>query len=162
MNLKSEVHILANKLPDSDAFHQLSSRLRDMPESEAIDIIQSLLNSPSNSLSYNGVKLIGKVINKKDILYSFLYQGLSKKDVSRINIWLETILPKVGYKKGLNYLKSLAINEPELIIYAWYYLEPMIIKNAPELTSQLAELSSLIDERVRVFPELSSLWKRLK
>ena len=158
MNLKNEVHLLINRLPDSDAFHQLSSQLRAMPENEAIDIIQFLLNSNSNSLSYNGVKLIGKVINKKYSLYSFLYQGLSQKDVSRINIWLETILPKIGYKKRLSYLKKLAINEPELIFYAWYYLEPMIIKNAPELVLKISELGSLVDETID--PKLKNTWKR--
>lgn len=151
---------IINKLPDGRAENELAHYLRKLPEHESSALMEILLKHNSDVVRESSLRLIPRVIRDRSVLIKFLDMGLEKKNVSGAKPWIKATVSGLGYKKLLQHMKKVAETNPDWILYAWYQLVPLVIKEAPEKIQYLQEIEKIID--AHLCNELKDSWLRTK
>ncbi|MDN3577966.1 hypothetical protein QWZ03_14445 [Chitinimonas viridis] len=154
---------LINALPDDRVVNQLTAALRMLRPPEANSVLEGMLAHESRHVRLAGLKISRRIVRTTNTFTHFLDIGLSRKDETEIRLWISSVGSAIGYKKLLKHFEVIANTRPELLVFAWYQLAPLVKNNASELSSALNNLSQAIDFNLdKENMVLLEFWGRVK
>lgn len=156
---------IIQRLPDARAINQLVVFLMGCNNNEIEKIIDYLYCYPPEKDKRRFIrgsifKLIPRVVKDEKTLIKYLSIGFSLKKVTAMYPFLNSIVPKLGYKKFINFLYELAHRYPDQIACVWYYLVPFIHQKAPQYMHHLKNIETIIDNNLD--KSLMEYWIRSK
>ena len=159
----------ADKLRDANAERQLAKTLRSKPEDERFSFIVEMLEVQFMV----ALELANSCLQKPTFLEKLLEQCIAiSKDVSMPRIWLEKLLPRVGFRKVVAILNESLDAHPVAVAGSIYFLLRLVgnedevsqkafdelfesakakSSNAPALKSYLEKLGHRSSEPFRYF-----------
>ena len=152
---------LIAKLPDEGALRELARRLRAESPDVAIDTVRRILSDDKRPTRRAGLKLAAKVIRQHQDVVDLLDLGLARKDVSEVELWLDTTAQVIGYAALIKHLLQVAPTKPDWIVYAWYQLVPLVRQKAANQAEPLRQVEQATDAALAGGPEdTKSFWER--
>ena len=97
---------------------ELYSWLRQQPEERRFEFLSELLE-------YHvivGLQLANKTLESRDSFRKLLAYAVSNCDASSIKFWLESVVPRLGYRRSVSELEKLLESDPSGVDKAVYWM----------------------------------------
>lgn len=121
---------------DFEDYKALQRKLMNLPESDQFDEINTLLNRDC----IIGLKLANAVLNNKKYFELLLEQGLEKANASEIELWLQYLIPRIGFRRVIAILSNKLLEQPQQVAKAAYWLPKFLPKGNEQAAKMLKNL----------------------
>jgi hypothetical protein len=129
----------------SEREREMARKLRQLPEEERFQFIQEALRR-DRVARIVGLKLANACLRRKAYFENILDQGLETADASDIKIWLECVIPRLGFHKVVGLLTDKLATNPKVVDKARYWLGYFLPDNDPRAAEALSELNRVMSE----------------
>lgn len=126
---------------------ELARRLRQLPEEDRFTFIRTLLDTDF----VVGLILASACLRQKKYFEAILDYGF-KNHSSRIELWLQCVIPRLGFRKVLHLVTDKLLTEPKAVEKAAYWLWGLRPRNDPAARQGLLKLNDLLREQGLMTP----------
>lgn len=155
------IKYVEENLRDSKLENVLAKELRKCSGEDAQNFIVGLLKNEKLSVRKGALSLIKRLELDKCFIECILKLALKRKDVSEIQIWLNSIYPRFGIKNILKLLKE--HDNVEEILLCFYQLYILLHQLGRDAKLELDAIFRLVDLNQSKLSEVDkAYWKQTK
>jgi uncharacterized protein (DUF433 family) len=124
---------------DTERERELARQLRALPEPERIQFLEEFIEK-----DILGLKFANACVREKSFFEKLLRQGLANADASSISIWLESVVPRLGFNRVLAILTEEVERDPQAVDKALYWMRRFVPANDPAARQAIQDLIALV------------------
>jgi hypothetical protein len=124
---------------DPEWERELLDWLRQQPEGRRVEFLLDLVNFQV----FVALQLASKILESRESLVELLEYAVRTSDASSIRYWLESLVPRLGFRRSVDVLSRLASTYPEGVRKAFYWMPRLASSEKDE--AKLQELRSTLE-----------------
>ena len=138
-----DIERFVGQLQDSREFKVLLRSMLTMSETERFDVVLKLLDYPDDV--NRALKLANHALRSREYFVSLLSLSLERANPHTMKYWLECIVPRLGLRRTIFYLRHLGDGEKQRVSWALYQLNWMVDSSNQQDVHALEDLSTFVN-----------------